>query len=73
MKVFYPVVHPIFRFPSLHHTEARSIKFIKNNKVDKNTNVKDERVEDDRQLRLQEHSFSSIDSQAAWWLFYYTK
>jgi len=73
MKIFYPVFHPIFRFPSVHHSEKRSIKFVKNKKLGDKTNKKDEQIADKAQPKLAEHSFGGIDPRVAWWFFYHRK
>ena len=73
MKIFFPIFHPIFRFPSAHYFEKRSIKFIKNKKLGDKVKKKDERVVDEAQPKLAEHVFGGIDPRVAWWFFYKSK
>ena len=73
MKIFYPIFHPIFRFPSRHQYEKRSIKFIKNKKLDDKSNQKDKQITPDAQPRLAENTFGGIDPRVAWWFFYHRK
>ena len=73
MKTFYPIFHPIFRFPSVHQHEQRSIKFIKNKKLDDKAKQKDKQITDEVQPRLAENAFGGIDPRVAWWFFYHRK
>jgi hypothetical protein len=73
MKIFFPIFHPIFRFPSVHPSEKRSIKFIKNKKLNDEVKKKDEQVTDELQLRTAEHTFGGVDPRVAWWFFYKSK
>ena len=73
MKIFYPIFHPIFRFPSVYQHEQRSIKFFKNKKLDDKANQKDKQITGEAQSRLAEYAFGGINLRVALWFFYHRK